>query len=98
MVNADLLYVPDCPNVDLARERLAEAAARAGVDVVLRERLVADAATAAELGMNGSPTILLDGRDVGGGSEPSVSCRLYRTAVGVDGAPSLDELVAALRR
>lgn len=98
MVNADLLYVPDCPNLDLARQRLTEAAARAGVEVVVREHLVADADAAAELGMHGSPTILIDGRDVAGDTEPSVSCRLYRTASGVAGAPSVDDLVAALSR
>ena len=98
MASVDLLYVPDCPNLVLARERLDEAARRAGVEVVVSERLVADADAAAALGMHGSPTILVDGRDVAGGSEPSVSCRLYRTASGLDGAPSVDELVVALSR
>lgn len=98
MMNADLLYVPNCPNLDLARQRLTEAAARAGIELVVRERLAADAEAAAERGMHGSPTILIDGRDVAGDSEPSVSCRLYRTASGLDGAPSVDGLVAALSR
>lgn len=97
MVNAELLYVPDCPNLNLARHRLNAAAAHAGVELVVRERLVADADTAAELGMHGSPTILIDGRDAIGGVEPSMSCRLYLTGSGVDGAPSVDDLVAALR-
>ncbi len=97
-MNADLLYVPDCPNVDLARQRLTEAAARAGVEVVVREQLVVDPDRAAELGMGGSPTILIDGRDVVGDTESSVSCRLYRTASGLEGAPSVDDLVAVLSR
>jgi hypothetical protein len=98
MASVDLLYVPDCPNRAVARERLNEAARRSGVEVVVSERLVADADTAAALGMHGSPTILVDGRDVASGTEPSVSCRLYRTASGLDGAPSVDELVVALSR
>lgn len=100
MVNADLLYVADCPNRDVAAHRLAEAADRAGVELVVRERLVADADTAAALGMHGSPTILIDGRDVAdaGGTTPSISCRLYTTTSGIDGAPSVDCLVAALTR
>lgn len=98
MVNVDVLYVPECPNVELARQRLTEAAARASVQLVVRERVVADADGAAELGMRGSPTILVEGRDVAGASglEPSVSCRLYPAASGIEGAPSVDELVAAL--
>lgn len=96
--NADLLFVSDCPNLDLARRRLNEAAARAGVELVVREQLVIDAEAAEELGMHGSPTILVDGRDVAGtrASEAAVSCRLYATPSGLEGAPSVDDLVAAL--
>ncbi|MCX4965819.1 hypothetical protein OHA98_13415 [Streptomyces sp. NBC_00654] len=41
---------------------------------------VHDEAQAAERGMNGSPTVLLDGVDpfAPAGAVPSVSCRLYR--------------------
>jgi hypothetical protein len=53
MVNAELLNVPACPSLVLARQHLTEAAARAGVELVVRERLVADADAAAELGMRG---------------------------------------------
>ena len=50
------------------------------------------------MGMAGSPTILLDGRDLFGSapSEPSISCRLYRTETGVEGAPSVNSLIDAL--
>ena len=96
--NADLLFVSDCPNLDVARRRLTEAAARAGVELVVRERLVVDVDAASELGMHGSPTILIDGRDVAGTRAPesAISCRLYGTPSGLEGAPSVDDLVAAL--
>lgn len=92
-----LLHVSDCPNVGLARERVAEASKRAGVEVHVEEVLVADASEAEALGFSGSPTILLDGSDpfaTGGGS--SLACRLYRTADGVEGSPTVEALVAVL--
>lgn len=98
MPNAELLYVPGCPNVDLARRRLVEAAACVEVEVVVRDRLVIDVDAAMEFGMSGSPTILIDGCDVASNAAPSMSCRLYPTASGLDGAPSVDALVAALER
>lgn len=100
-VDLELLYVADCPNVDLARHRIVMASERAGVAVEVRERQVTDVAEAAEFGMRGSPTILVLGADV---SRPvsadlgSVSCRLYRADAGVEGAPTVDDLVAALTR
>ncbi|MFD4322429.1 organomercurial lyase [Streptomyces sp. NPDC058548] len=89
-----VLTVPGCPNAPLAVERVNAALAGRQAEVDLFE--VHDQAQAAEYGMNGSPTILLDGVDpfAPDGAEPSVSCRLYREdGGGVSGAPS----VAALR-
>ncbi|MFF3689700.1 hypothetical protein [Streptomyces sp. NPDC002187] len=75
-------------------ERVAASLAGREAEVELVE--VRDQAQAAERGMNGSPTILLDGVDLFApdGAVASVSCRLYRDADGaVAGAPN----VAALR-
>ncbi|MFD0151181.1 organomercurial lyase [Streptomyces sp. NPDC055721] len=90
-----VLTVPDCPNVPLAKERIAVALDGRAADVELVE--VQDEAQATCWGMTGSPTVLLDGVDpfAPEGALPSVSCRLYRDADGmVSGAPS----VAALRQ
>lgn len=94
----EILHVPGCANLELARRRVREAADRAGAPVDVRERVVTDEALAAEVGMAGSPTILVEGRDVAdpGGSGASVSCRLYRTPSGIEGAPSVDAIVSAL--
>ena len=51
---------------------------------------------AARMGMSGSPTILIDGREPFGGGEPSLSCRRYRTSEGLAGSPTVDQLVEAL--
>jgi len=95
-----LLYVADCPNLALARERVREAATKVGLVVRVEERLVSDSAEAAELGFTGSPTILIDGTDPFAtvDTKPSVACRLYATGEGVQGAPSVNDLVRVLRR
>ena len=93
-----LLTVPACPSAALFEERLA--AALAGhPDVVVQRREIADEREAAEAGMRGSPTLLIDGVDpfAAPGQLPSLSCRLYRDPTGhADGAPPLDALQEVL--
>lgn len=100
-MDVELLYISECPSAGLARDRVAEAARRLGIDAVVRERVVADESEAAALGMTGSPTVLVAGADVSGGVEdgaPSLSCRLYLGDRGVEGAPTVDQIAAALTR
>ena len=89
-----VLTVPDCPNVAVFEERLAAALA-SHPGTVVRHRVIAGEREAAEAGMNGSPTLLIDGADpcAAPGQPPSLSCRLYRDAAGRTGrAPSVQEL------
>jgi hypothetical protein len=48
----------------------------------------------------GSPTILVDGADpcAGPGEAPSWSCRVFATDHGIDGAPTVDQLIEVLAR
>ena len=100
MMELTLLTVPGCPNAAVFEERLA--AALAGYpDVVVRRREVADEREAAEAGMHGSPTLLVDGVDpfTVPGQVASLSCRLYRDPAGhTEGAPPVDVLRRALRQ
>lgn len=97
-MQVDILYVPDCPNLATARSAIEAALAQLGAEVTVQEVEVTSSADAERLGMRGSPTILIDGRDpFAGGAEASVSCRLYRSQQGLGGAPSVDELVEVLR-
>jgi hypothetical protein len=86
--------VPDCPNVRLLEERLAQVLAGRN-DVLVSRQMIDDEREAARQGMHGSPTILVDGRDPfpGPGQSGTLSCRLYRDSDGrVDGAPSANQL------
>jgi len=89
-----LLTVPGCPNAAAFEERLA--AALTGLPrTVVRRRVVGDEREAAEAGMHGSPTLLVDGIDpfAAPGQPPSLSCRLYRDAAGQAGpVPSVEAL------
>jgi hypothetical protein len=97
-VQIDLLYVGGCAHRALARARLDGALAQVGLTPVVREHEVRSAQEATRLGMGGSPTVLIDGRDpfaddvVGA----SLSCRLYDNGDGLEGAPSVARLVEVL--
>jgi hypothetical protein len=96
-MEVELLYVPDCPNRDLARNRLKLALRRIGRDAVIREREVHTAEQGDRLGMRGSPTILIEGEDAfAGPAATGLACRIYRNASTAAGAPTVDELVEAL--
>jgi len=94
-----ILHTPGCPNVALVRRRLADALARfpgPAPQVVIEE--VADPDEASRRSFHGSPALLVDGIDPFAGPETpaAFACRTYRTETGVEGAPSVDQIVAAL--
>jgi Alkylmercury lyase len=98
-MDIEVLTVPDCPHRARAMARLRVALATTRTEgAVVSERVIANEAQAAAAGMNGSPTILVDGVDLFAveQAEPSLSCRLYPSQAGVDGAPAVDALIDAL--
>lgn len=94
-------YLPGCPHRDLARDRV-DAALRSlggpGPSVEVQE--VADDAEAARIGFHGSPTILVDGIDHFAGTSTPVgfACRLYPTGDRAEGAPTVEQILEAIRR
>lgn len=70
----EVLHVTDCPHVPVLVERIREVDPDAEVSLIC----VTTDAQASELGMVGSPTLLLDGRRVGAAAEgaASLSCRM----------------------
>lgn len=85
-----MLYVEGCPHRALAERRLRDAAHHLGVLVDISSRLT----SAEEPGFKGSPTLLFDGVDPFSGTADgeNLTCRLYRTQKGLEGAPSLEDL------
>jgi len=92
---AELIYASDCPNVTQARGNLLRAFAKAGIQArwIEWERHNADSPPYVQA--FGSPTILVDGKDIAG-AEPTGDiscCRLYRDnnekAIGV---PSVENI------
>jgi hypothetical protein len=99
IAGVEVLTVTDCPHREMALDRVRQALDRVGASqVVVTERVIDDPELAAAAGMHGSPTVLIDGHDpfTAAGIEASVSCRLFPTASGFDGAPTVEDLVAAL--
>jgi len=101
MTTVELIYFRECPNISLARERLLQAFAAAGVTPQWQEWERHDPAIPGHARAYGSPTILINGRDVTGmepSSDHTVSCRVYSSASSAtDGAPNIDTIAAALR-
>lgn len=99
LLELTILAVPDCPNATALEERLA--AALDGYPSTVVHRQVADEQEAAETGMAGSPTLLINGTDpfAAPGQAPALSCRLYRDAAGqLAGTPSVEDLRRALEQ
>lgn len=92
-----LLYFDDCPNWKIADERLAAIAAERS-DVTVSRHLVDTLKEAERVGFHGSPSILVNGIDVFAepGTGVGLSCRVYRTPDGPAGAPTIEQLRAAL--
>jgi hypothetical protein len=101
--SVEVLVSDGCPNVALALERVQDAARIMGMkDLRPKVVWIGDAGHAVAVRFLGSPSIRVNGRDV----EPDarhrndfgLNCRLYRLGAGVDRAPPVSLIVAALAR
>lgn len=83
----------------IANERLSEALIRLGrVDVTVDRREVETAAQAEQLRFAGSPTIRIDNRDpfATGVEQTGLACRVYHTPAGLEGSPTVEQLIEVL--
>lgn len=100
MLRVELIYDPTCPNVVRARTALLEGFGAAGLQPAWTEWDRSAPESPAYVRGYGSPTILVEGRDLAGiapGSGES-SCRLYRSRSGsTQGAPPVEQVAQALR-
>lgn len=100
----ELQYFDGCPGWQEARTSLEAALLECGVSGEVRLRRLETSEEAVAARFRGSPTILLDGRDPFGADagtaagEPfGLMCRVYPTPEGLRDAPTVAQLVAALR-
>ncbi len=99
-MTVELIYDRGCPNVVRARANLVKALAEVGREARWTEWDRGVPESPPHVTGFGSPTILVNGKDVAGVGigETSPSCRLYRKGTcGFDGVPSAEEIAAALR-
>ena len=100
MTTVELIYDHDCPNVTKARAQLSQAFAEAGIEPGWREWQRDDPAAPNYVCGYGSPTILVNGKDVAGAqaSEGISCCRLYSNSdSNLQGVPCVQLIVGALR-
>ena len=97
MTTVDLVYDDDCPNVPAARASLSRALAMAGLSPAWTEHRIGDPGAPQHTRGYGSPTVLVDGRDVAGvGPSSEICCRIYAAETGIAGAPGVEQIAAAL--
>lgn len=91
------MYFDGCPNWKVADERLAQVAAERP-DITLTRRQVHTIVEAERVGFHGSPSILVNGADAFADSDAGIglACRVYATPDGPAGAPTLEQLRAAI--
>ena len=98
-MKVQLLTFAGCPNSAAAREMLRSVLASAGITEPIEEVDAKAPETPESLRGWGSPTILIDGVDVGGQEPAGPSCRLYRDEDDrLRGTPSEARLRSALAR
>ena len=93
-----LQYFDGCPNWTVAAERLA-VIAQDHPDFTVTHRQVETPEDAEAIDFRGSPSILVTGKDLFPDPSATVglSCRIYVTPDGFAGAPTLEQLRAAIR-
>ncbi len=100
----ELVYDPDCPNVDRARSAIRRALRSVGAAANWQEWRRDSAETPQALRGLGSPSVLVNGHDVGCDEGQSAeananSCRIYTDECGcICGAPSTELVLSAFSR
>jgi hypothetical protein len=91
----EVLCIADCPHVTLAVERV-----RAALEIHAIEADIQIVTIGEGVGFAGSPTVLVNGVDVCARHTPAQasSCRTYSTDSGLDGAPSIVAISAAIEK
>lgn len=82
----ELIYQPDCPNIDAARSAIRDALTELKIDPIEWSEWDSTSSDAPQYAKNyGSPTVLVDRHDVSGetcDSPDGNSCRVYQADTG----------------
>jgi hypothetical protein len=96
----EVLYLDECPSTDAFLPRLRHLLAQLGATDRLQLRRVETIWDAEQARFLGSPSVRVDGSDIEPGADErtdyGLKCRLYRTDSGMQGAPPMDWVLAAL--
>lgn len=95
-MSVELIYFEGCPNVEAARKNLEAALKGAGKNTEWQEWEQNNPAAPGYVKQYGSPTILVDGKDIAGGPDDCCSqgnCRIYPDGTGI---PKQEMILKAL--
>ena len=98
--NVELIYDADCPNAEAARQQIRRAFQELDQTPAWQEWDRGSSSSPAHVRQYGSPTILVNGRDVTGVSPSGGAdcCRVYHSERdGLQGVPPIDAITSALR-
>ncbi|MBC9953161.1 hypothetical protein ICM05_00670 [Leucobacter sp. cx-42] len=94
-----VLSIDDCPSAEAALAHTRRALEAIGLNnVVVADVTIRTPEDAAAHSFAGSPTIIVDGDDLfeSGGRTDQLACRVYPTEAGLKGAPTAEQIAAAL--
>lgn len=100
MANVEMVYNSDCPNIAAARTCLLEAFAFLQLKPHWQEWEINDPDAPAYVRNSGSPTILVNGKDISGATEEIIAsnCRIYiDDDNSISGVPPLGKVINALQ-
>ena len=101
MPTVELIYDPDCPNAEKARQQLLRALAKVGLKWDTQEWNRAAPESPDYVQQYGSPTILVNKKDVAGSESISgdKACRVYQNDKGqLSGVPPIEMITSALTK
>jgi len=95
MTKIEVQYFHGCPNSEEMIKRVKEAVSKTEVSVDYKEILINTPEKAEQYKFRGSPTVLVNGNDLEGLSEPkngNLACRYYK-----DGIPSTEKIISIIQ-
>ena len=99
-LSIELVYEKTCPNIKASRAQLLQAFNMLGLDPTWTEWEVTEDDTPDYIHGYGSPTILVNGKDVAGeqANRDDMCCRVYANSdADNNGVPTVDDVVAAMK-